>query len=1386
MLLKHMLRRSHKLIKHKVGAPSVYYARAVVASQSSRESFEWYRYGKRLFRSMATSCSDTYDFDYDALEATIEEGLKNKKKTRTSGLNIDVLALFGSISLLKNTKIDPVLLEKKLYKTFLLKILDPNGVLLERLDINSKRGQKMIDFVHQFYPELQDFEEFLKTKYNNKKMQIGLLSVSETVNDFIQFQHYCSGDAGISRDKISRYHEMEEPFVAFLNEVPNSPRILSKELVPVIESYNKFLSFFQNEFHWFKPELLSLDQEFNFKKVRSIKNLATELERRTRKFVEYLSAANKVDKTFFKVLIQRTRQGVLTKKFKGLTDLSLKDIRNILYDPDYMAYESTIVQECIGSTTTGSPLNINELEQKWAAGLFHFLQTMKLIPSTGDYYKLAPALYELTQERNMYGTAASGLLATLTNREVEMQSNAINGVIDKHHFEIHDFSNDMLTNYLLSFLIHIDFPWYVALSEKGSISQSLEHFEKPIENLALYELFISNEDYIKQAFSNPKITAKFLMHSSFPPCYCIPQNCGIWKDIIQLKAIRKQLGRSFDSYTDVSELRAAIRRLGPHYERVCANIVAASDYFANNLYVLDNLVDSQSGAESELATEGPAGSGTTETYSQIPDWFKLENHIPEIRFLKSEVGSFSNKEYVLTSLDSLSDDMIAREEAFPDIDVNSFLKLRSKLREFSTNNNSSCLEVLDAVLHNQDAFSKFEASLAKKTVTTAEPEIIEPEVINESKSEEAPYVQIPDDLKLHEFTKELSALKSVLGRRFSEVSAEEILKVLQNNIDGSFANGATRSSLLGSNASDVFNFLRLSRRLQRLFDTNGNNTESLDVLLNSQAVFDSFEASKKPAEYKQIPSDFVLEEYFMELSELKKALGIAKFAQATSEDVLKKVKELSEDSSNGTSKNLIWSKLYRNLSMLFKHNHGATFVLDNVIGSAQEYLRFESNRVETERAQSAIGSQGALLSGSEYEALGDFLRYSDLLYRSDVHKVSAKQFDEMLDRFEESLDKTSSTYLFTKSVLDQLKKYNADIEFYPPFIVCIYGTNCLGDFPMSPIQLEMFYHDLIRSLNETTADEKKTVKQEDTTEMLDIGKLTSSITEKTKYNNSEKIISDLDKESTGADFEAIQLAVHSAFEAPEQPILAPVRAQLKKEPKLEKKKAIKPLTESYSSHEVDKSKLEKYLQEAKKQVESKIREREAYEWSKKVEMDSKRAKINSKYCLLTLEGDMMPISQQALNNLPNEDIFKTLNKFSKEELSKASEVVKDLQARNWKVVGSRVEGDKKYLVLTNNDSTGRTYKALRSLLATTGLVFLTVIGVNLWVNESEQFNRAITEHEKNEASQSAGASPFSVSTVASPVIFGKEHVSGIVDEGSSTEKEQANTLSWWQRLFWTK
>ena len=40
--------------------------------------------------------------------------------------------------------------------------------------------------------------------------------------------------------------------------------------------------------------------------------------------------------------------------------------------------------------------------------------------------------------------------------------------------------------------------------------------------------------------------------------------------------------------------------------------------------------------------------------------------------------------------------------------------------------------------------------------------------------------------------------------------------------------------------------------------------------------------------------------------------------------------------------------------MLFKHNNNNTFVLDNVISSAQEFKKFETNHLKTDQNQTAM------------------------------------------------------------------------------------------------------------------------------------------------------------------------------------------------------------------------------------------------------------------------------------------------------------------------------------------------------------------------------------------------------------------------------------------------
>ncbi|RCK63856.1 hypothetical protein Cantr_10545 [Candida viswanathii] len=1420
MLLKYILRRSKKFIKYQGLVPSAYYACTLVAPQSPREAFVASRYSHHLLRPLATSSHERFDIDFVTMKVTKSDPTKKqmtfstkkgkKNKAKNAG-NIVIDADFVDVF-----RVGLEALEKVLFPKFIkLLLADKEHGIAERFG-TKEEAYSMLAFVRKHYEELKDFEAFLKTKYNSSMMESSFLSSSEMMENMAPFRDFYSKYKEVNIEKVGKYELMEDNLLWFLEEYPKFPQLLSNELIPTVEYYHKVKTFFENSLHWFDEELRALDKEFNFKKLKSVSGLTDHIDRTLAGFEDFLSSNTEVNETFFKILIQCARYDVLNAVLKELPDLTLKDIRAILKDPKYKALAGCVYGESLKilmkpeestkllKRLAGKPYTKNFDR---AGPLYRFLLAMGLVPVTPEFYKLAPVLYKVSKQKDIYGQAARNLLRILTDQEVAAPKDLRECLEVDYENPNFDITKDKLANYVLNILELNDFPL-----ERAKNMKDLEYEEWFPENRyeeSFVDLLLENSALVDKILSDPNVAEEYEHFLNYPN---VPPKCAIWQDTAVLDSLRRQLGLSFLNFDDLSELFDAIRGLGPQYEDVCSHILEASRYFQGSTLVLDYLVDHSL----QCAKEENAVLATKGLHKAVPNFISLDKYLPEIIFLKEEVGNFANKDYVLSSLEDLEEVMITNSS--PHQDVESFLKFSEKLVEFSDNNISSCFLVLDTILLDHGAYWLFDdvigaepkAVAEEEEVFEAEPEpVAEEEVVVEAEPkpvpqeeevieapeieaeqetvQTTPYVQIPDDLSLHEFAHELNALRSVLGRPFSQISAEEILNVLENEIDNSFTSGGSRSSLLASNASDVFNFLRLKRRLHRLFDVNGNNTESLDVLLQNQAVFDSFEASKKPAEYKQIPNDFVLEEYFIELTELKKVLGVARFEEVSADTVLKKIRELSEDESTTIAKSLIWSKLYRNLSMLFKHNHGATFVLDNVIGSAQEYLRFESNRVETERAQSAIGSQGALLSGSEYEVLGVFLRYSDLLYRSDVHKVSAKQFDEMVDRFEESLDKTSSTYLFTKSVLDQLKKYNADIEFYPPFIVCIYGTNCFGDFPMSPIQLEAFYDDLVRSLNEIIAEEKEISQSDTVSEKFDIGDFATNAKKKTQYNDSEKIISDLDKESSGADFEAVQQAIHSAFEEPPEPIFVPNTLATKKDTKPERKSA-KPLKSSPSSHDVDISKLKKYLQDARKQEESRVREREAYEWSQKAEIDAKQAKMNSKYCILTLEGEVMPISGQALEDLPKEDIFKTLNKFSKEELSKASEVVKDLQARNWKVVGSRIEGDKRYLVLMNNDSTGRAYKTLRSILATTGLVFLTVLGVNLWVDESDQFNKAIAEYEKKEKEEQASAAgPFSVATVASPTIFGKEYVSGVVEPApEAIKKEEDSSLSWWQRLLWTK
>lgn len=1115
-------------------------------------------------RTLSTSSNDNFEIDFVTMK-------KKPKKLSESDKQ-----QYVSIHKLELPKVDfdNIHFKHSALDEWLFQLFKENQFSASEDSLSNNRLKENLGIIHEIYSELREFEIFVQFKCNKKHFKFSELSTSDILKYLEEFKEVHNGSS-------QSYHKMYDELSRLLKSDSEFSQTLSCELIPAIQLFEKLFTYYYSGLFVFEQELRTLDKQYDFKKFRSTKDLTHQIEKTLTNFDYSLLHDVDANHTFFKMFIQCSRYSELNKILKTISNINLRDIKNILKDPQYNDYFEAAVQNCIKMEDKDF-----EMVDQWneGGGLYYFLTLMKMIPATHDYYKLAPLLFALSKDKGIFASAAGELLRILTNEEVRGPINVASMVDDKQKFPIYAITKNNFTNYVFSFLKLIDFPWESARDTENWDTENLGIENNVFGKGTMYDYLTTNQYFIRRIFSDPNITIKYMELRAKPSFFCLPKDHEISKDVAELKKLRESLQTSFASFKTIDRLLESISKLGTlgtDKNLILSHLLDASRYFGNNTFVLDDVIDE------EVKNDQPVAKH--DSYSQMPDWLHLESHVPEINFLKLKVGNFSDKNAVMTVIENLTNEIIAEENAYPEINANSFLKLRSKLIEFSINNVNDCLEVLDTVVVNQDAFEKFEQKLGDKKIP-------------------AVYIQIPDDFPLHEFVEELSELREVLGKPFSETNVDEILNQVQK---------------------------------------------------------------------------------FLEKQDL---IAI--------------------------DKTVIWRKLYRNLAMLFKHNNNNTFVLDNVISSAQEFKKFETNHLKTDQNQTAIGSQGQLLVGTAYEVLGEFLRDSGILYKPDVHNISASEFDKLIDQYADKLDKSSSTYLFRKNILDQLKQWNSQIEFYPPFLVCIYGTNYTDELPFASTQLEMFYDDLVKSLKDV-AEEQKAAEAENIVAPVDtklaIDQFKKDVKDKVKYNDSGKLFADLDKKNSAADFEAIKLAVHSAFEEPHEHVVITTNEEVAKHKK-ELNRVSGELPLKTEPHTVDTSKLEKYLQEAKKLEESKKREKEAFEWSKQTKAPS------------------------------------------------------------------------------------RAYSFVRSILATSGLVLLSLIGIDFYMKETDKSSsKTITDYQNEENNKlsrtSTTTGPFTVSTISGrtpdvPVIFGKEKIKLVFNwdstENGSVNDDDNKQLSWWQKLFWKK
>lgn len=1251
-------------------------------------------YASRLFiRGYATHVED-YEIDYISLKK------KTKEKNENNNEKLDINTPLPNFALKRPEnvgfpyhrlhKYDESLMEELLdFYDWDFKITNEEGY---------PRG---LSYTKYYYVELKIFEQFLQDTFNYRIKNFADLSGLEIVNTLFIFKdYYTRGEIPeVTKEKKPKYDEMVKFFIEFVNKDAQFPQEVVKEFFPEVKREREISNFLDLGLYFYVPELKSLDREFNFKRIRSKKDLILQIDKTVKEFNHFLEGNKQADESFFKVLIQVERyKALLDKLAESITPL--KVIKNIIERHDFGQAMSETMFEGLEGKEDRQQIEkmVAELGVSWS-----MLEFGNLIPATGKYSELAPRLYEIsTTPNHPFEDKSKHLLEVLTTDE--LRSGMLLSRLTEYNFETakYNFTGNLQEDWILNVLLKWDYPLEVALAEKFED----DWYDFNHEDWAACEAYYCiGSSTIKKLAQVPDILVKYLQLKGDSFAKCLPEGSLLLNLKKELAAAKLALGVDFAFFADTQHLIKDIKERVTLPRNTLNGLVSAIDessrYFGNHLEVLDELAK---GSE----PEGLVDRHTSANYKQIPDWLRFERHVAEIEFLKSLTGDFGNKSKVISTIEDVTNRILEDGTLYPEINHGSLLILRAKLKEFSVNNTTDCFEILNTVLLSNDVFAQFEKRV--KENQTDKP---------------APYVQIPDELELSDFVGELTKLKDALGgTSFKEHTSDKVLKALDYQIENFFDGDSGKDSLISSN-SDSFRYIRLKRRLGRLFDINGQNTESLDILLNSQAVFDSFEKEKLDKEvvaeetpkYRQVPNDFILEEYVLELKQLKDSLHIAKFADVYADEVLAKIEEFSKASYSTTDKKLIWHKLYRNLALLFKHNHGSTFILDNVLTSAAELEKLNKS---VTKPKDPVGDQIEFLKREEYDVLGAFLTASRLLYKSDVTKVSKEEFSSLVDMYIATLDATSLGYLFKKAVLGSMKEYNATIEHYPAFIVCLYGMskNLAGE-PITKQRLQEFYADLARSITEETNanskerldpmeavssmkfpdDKSRDFSNESTAEveyeydirehdpLQDRSSTSEGVSSHgVKYQNSEQYIADLDNQRGGvAKDDSFEDAIRAAFvSALQNDETLKAGTQLSKAKKPQRRLNERISATAANINAIDPVKLEEYLTMVNKDELSKQRQAEAYKWSK-AKYDQSLATSSKKYLLLSLVGDEVPVSANLIrDDLSHElDIFEILNKFSDAELALIYDRLQILQNESYKVVGYKLDAKRKYLILEN-------------------------------------------------------------------------------------------------------
>lgn len=1209
------------------------------------------------------------------------------------------------------------------------------------------------EFAVKYFHELTQFLKFVINSYDSKIRSFDQFTTTEFLNSLYIFKDmYSKGkvDTNIEKD---RFYEMFDGVLKIVSEYPEFPSYLTPQVFNQAKVLASTIDFFRSGAGSFVGELACLSKELDFS-AASTADVCRSIEATAHEFDAILLESERgafYTDAFWSCFIQVHRYKRLRDILKSC-NIKPKTIARVLAEPSL----SSMIEKV--SQLSGTQAKLNSLTLQFEPYVNHILAASpssqvsqlktfssfasllcsNLAESTDDLaYTFSKRILMSLMPQFCNGTVKDHEFADMfdiyspTQRFIfddSFQSNyELNAVFDSGLYQ-HKIGLQILRHHIgekfdqtsLSLPDEVD---EIMSSFSGSVdlADSLDNVQCAIERYIA--ICPWNNAVLDKLLDDPSICAK--LDKAYE---CFFSGCSsLTTDLRHIKANDPV---EMSPAVDMSEFQTELSEFKAHDLGGLPYSIFLPDQLTDILESQivnshENSFNTSSAITAKVALKyekllrafkrlsqsdcanldkycGQAAGGA---YVQIPEDSNIHEFVTELSAFKEEIlGGNNFSGYSRNDLLDLYASWVSHRYS----DSIPHLKLQRSL-ETLLKNNGGYTFVLDSIINSHKVFSEVEKSIKTKS----------------------DYVQIPDELELHKFTDELCIVKNLLlkGQEFKSSTLSDVLQTLQN---------AIADELLVEIQDNLFNFIRLEGRLRKLFAINGGYVAILDTLLHSQSVFDNLDKNisgkTKATDYKQIPDDFLLEDYIVDLMQLRTEIG-SSFRDTDASSILAKLALMATmEKKYNLEKRLILRKLYRVLSVLFKHNGNQTFILDNVILNGEVFGQFEGRKKGRTNVSDLVARHFQLVRHYEYllrdicGALGDPLKVN---------------FDEKLQEFSKGRSKYERPLI--NDLIRELSALNLQIKHYPLLL-----TKLVNALVKSVDEAQKIFDNHLTSIAnvrdtssvDTFDDSGARIVASDLDKEPKLNKYNlqefigseSSSTSKLKYSNIDDLMSSVSKSRSESDPFSEQM-----FEEPPsvQKAKADAMSRLTEEDP-EEAKYLSEMTaddirDNYNRRSVHKAKVEQFLKNAKEKQhmgqEQEFRAKKAYEWSKSMchsnrSLEShnffdplevnKNARKNKQYLLLTQDGQQVVSRENPLGpHHVTEDMYTILSRYGEKDAEKFIKGVNRLQKKHWRLIGGGEKGEKMMVFEREiRRKGGKWLVRLKSVLATAGALFVLLFGLD--------------------------------------------------------------------------